>query len=327
MKVVQPSSNVMTRPGLNEHDILKFIEQVGRTCYKSEDKITDGSAEKFVASILSRGHEAVIEHASLIYIVTYEAFREIQFAVNRHESQDGIKLYLRFTDDNGRYIISGNIRAWRQFVNCACDHAGIISKVAQIVADYPTLFPEFCKHVRPIFSQGLVDISREHLHPITVDDLVGRTEHLVHHDVTVRFICDRGISHEIVRHRPASYCQESTRYCNYSSGKFGNELTFVNPVWLDSTVTGYALWRHILKKIETQYLYFISIGFSPQEARAILPNSLKTEVVMTANLGEWRHFFTLRRSAAAHPDMRFSANLAYNNMIQDAAIAKILIEE
>lgn len=320
MKVVQPSSNVMTRPGLDEHDILQFIEQVGRTCYKSEDKITDGSAEKFVAGILSRGHEAVIEHASLIYKVTEKAFREIQHAVNRHESLDGVNLFLRFTENNGRYIISGNIRAWRQFIDCSYDHAGIISKVAQIVADYPALFPEFC------FSQALVDISRTHLRPITVDDLVGRIEHLVHHDVTVRFICDRGVSHEIVRHRAASYCQESTRYCNYSSGKFGGELTFINPVWLDHTVAGYALWRHILKQIETQYLYFVSIGFSPQEARSILPNSLKTEVVMTANLGEWLHFFTLCRSPAAHPDMRFSADLAYTNMTQDATIAKILVE-
>ena len=89
MKVVQPSSNVMTRPGLDEHDILKFIEQVGRTCYKSEDKITDGSAQKFVAGILSRGHEAVIEHASLIYKVTAEAFREIQFAAYYHGTMDG----------------------------------------------------------------------------------------------------------------------------------------------------------------------------------------------------------------------------------------------
>ncbi len=155
-------------------------------CYKSEDKITDGSAEKFVANIIKRGHEAVLEHKSF----------------------------------------------------------------------------------------------------------------------TVKFICDRGVSHEIVRHRLASYCQESTRYCNYSKDGFGNEITVIKPCYLDEDSFEYSKWEDACLCCEDTYFILLDSGASPQEARAVLPNSLKTEVVMTANLREWRHFLKLRCSKAAHPQMR-----------------------
>ena len=129
-----------------------------------------------------------------------------------------------------------------------------------------------------------------------------------HYSVTVRVICDRGISHEIVRHRLASYTQESTRYCNYSKGKFGNELTVIEPSFWnyesDTEKKKYKIWKETLNKIEESYLELIKLGASPQEARSILPNSLKTEIVMTMNLREWRHFFELRTSDSAHPQMR-----------------------
>lgn len=129
-----------------------------------------------------------------------------------------------------------------------------------------------------------------------------------HFSITVRIICDRGVSHEIVRHRLASYTQESTRYCNYSQGKFGNEITVVKPVFWDLTkqedLHKYKIWERTIAKIEESYKELISIGANPQEARSILPNSLKTEIVMTMNLREWRHFFKLRTSEGAHPQMR-----------------------
>lgn len=166
--------------------ILKRLEECGRVCYKSEDRITDGSAEKFVAGIIKRGHEAVLEHCSF----------------------------------------------------------------------------------------------------------------------TVKFICDRGVSHEIVRHRLASYCQESTRYCNYSKDGFGNEITVIQPGALTPHTKAFDAWLVACGTAEQSYFKMLDLGCSPQEARSVLPNSLKTEVVMTANIREWRHFLRLRCAPAAHPQMR-----------------------
>ncbi len=125
-----------------------------------------------------------------------------------------------------------------------------------------------------------------------------------HYSITVRVICDRGVTHEIVRHRLASYTQESTRYCNYSKGKFGNELTIIKPCFWEEEDEKYKIWKETIEVIEKSYKKLIDKGASPQEARSILPNSLKTEIVMTMNLREWRHFFSLRTSEAAHPQMR-----------------------
>lgn len=125
-----------------------------------------------------------------------------------------------------------------------------------------------------------------------------------HQSVTVRVICDRGVSHEIVRHRLAAYTQESTRYCNYTKGKFGRELTVIEPCFWTQDDEKYQVWKQTIEQIETGYNKLIELGATPQEARTVLPNSLKTEIVMTMNLREWRHFFTLRTSKAAHPQMR-----------------------
>jgi thymidylate synthase (FAD) len=125
-----------------------------------------------------------------------------------------------------------------------------------------------------------------------------------HQFVTVRVICDRGVSHEIVRHRLAAYTQESTRYCNYTKGKFGRELTVIEPCFWTQDDEKYQVWKQTIEQIESGYNKLIELGATPQEARTVLPNSLKTEIVMTMNLREWRHFFTLRTSKAAHPQMR-----------------------
>lgn len=127
---------------------------------------------------------------------------------------------------------------------------------------------------------------------------------LEHYNITVKFTCDRGVSHEIVRHRLASYCQESTRYCNYSKDKFGNEITVIKPCFWAADSQEFALWKQACALSETYYFSLLNEGATPQEARAVLPNSLKTEVVMTANLREWRHFLNLRTAKAAHPQMR-----------------------
>lgn len=193
MKIINPS--VKLEDEIDGQAILKKLERIGRTCYKSEGNITDDSSERFVKTIIKNGHESVLEHES----------------------------------------------------------------------------------------------------------------------ISVRVICDRGVTHEIVRHRIASYSQESTRYCNYSNDKFGNELTFIKPCfWNNENVHKafeYKLWKSECERIEQTYFTLIRNGATPQEARSILPNSLKTELVMTMNLREWRHFFKLRCDKAAHIQMREVANM------------------
>ena len=134
----------------------------------------------------------------------------------------------------------------------------------------------------------------------------GHEAMLEHVSVTVKFVVDRGISHELVRHRLASFAQESTRYCNYSKDDFGSEITFIIPEYLDYKSAGWNTWKETMKACEDSYFKLLDIGLTPQEARAVLPNSLKTEVVMTANLREWRHFFKLRAlgtTGKPHPQM------------------------
>lgn len=184
MRIIEPSVEFVNAP--NYQTLMKTIEAAGRTCYKSEDLIKDGSAEEIVRKFLSWGHESPIEHAS----------------------------------------------------------------------------------------------------------------------VTVRIICDRGVSHEIVRHRLASYSQESTRYCNYSKDKFGREITVIRPCTICEGTDAYRIWKRCCENSELAYFDMLDAGCTPQEARSVLPNSLKTEVVMTANMREWRHFFKLRTTKGAHPDMR-----------------------
>ena len=184
MKIIEASVELINPPTYDE--LLSRIEVAGRVCYKSEDKITDDSAVKFVRGIIKRGHEAVLEHGNL----------------------------------------------------------------------------------------------------------------------TVKIICDRGVSHEIVRHRLAAYCQESTRYCNYSQEKFGTEITVIKPRFFEENTPAWNMWKGAMERCETAYFDLLNEGCSPQEARSVLPNSLKTEVVMTADIREWRHFLKLRCAPAAHPQMR-----------------------
>lgn len=132
----------------------------------------------------------------------------------------------------------------------------------------------------------------------------GHESVIEHEKVSVRIICDRGVTHEIVRHRIASYSQESTRYCNYCNEKFGKELTVIKPVFWEEGSEEYNIWLESMQKMENAYNLLIEKGVKPQEARSILPNSLKTEIIVTMNLREWRHFFKLRTSVKAHPQMR-----------------------
>lgn len=143
------------------------------------------------------------------------------------------------------------------------------------------------------FVRGLIDRGHEAM-----------IEHIV---ITVRFICDRGVSHELVRHRIASFAQESTRYCNYQKDDFGSEITVIEPLFLERGTEAWSMWYNSCLNSEKTYFDLLNWGCTPEEARAVLPHSLKTEVVVTMNLREWRHFFQLRAlgtTGKPHPQMR-----------------------
>lgn len=139
-----------------------------------------------------------------------------------------------------------------------------------------------------------------------VQRLIASGHHSVieHASISVRFTCDRGVTHELVRHRLAAFSQESTRYANYSQDKFGGEITVIRPLFWASGTLAYALWHQSMLQTEAAYLELLGLGAQPQQARSVLPNSLKTEIVMTANLREWRHVLGLRCGKASHPQMR-----------------------
>lgn len=275
MNIVKPSFEIIDEP-----DALKKIELCGRVCYKSEDKITEDSAEKFVKNLINRGHESVLEHAQIIIKVNDTDAR--CFSELRESLFDtfGKRCLLTMTKINDRNIISGNVRMWRDFMH---------------IVSYAFTFPPLALLRGVLFDD--VNKTRSDTKTtaeiITAADLLPVFEMRAHAVETVRFIVDRGISHEIVRHRMASFSQESTRYCNY-----GGEVTFIAPPFACLE------WAKSMQSCENYYYTMINKGMKPQEARAVLPNSLKTELIMTATRGSWEHFFKLRTAAAAHPQMR-----------------------
>lgn len=306
MKIIKPSAVLLppTPPDTTEMAILKRIEQIGRICYKSEDRITEDSCIKFVEGLIKRGHEAVLEHASLIYQVDGPTVHEFKVLLDCVSEESGFECFLRFTKDD-RFIISGNIRAWRDTLKAFRMYGVYLPWFTQhIVQRYPHLFPEF-DNASYLFRPSATKSFAVQLHS---SELETPLEKLVHCDRTVIYTCDRGVSHEIVRHRPASYCQESTRYCNYSGDKFGRSITVIEPCYLGpgsdpKKERSYLLWMNSCSVAEETYFYMLDHACSPQEARAVLPNSLKTELAMTTNLKEWRHFHKLRVAPGAHPQM------------------------
>jgi thymidylate synthase (FAD) len=294
MKVIHPYAKILDNTiGVN---VLKKIEYIGRTCYKSEDNITEDSAEKFVANLIKRGHEAMLEHASFCFEIDYDLYTFMMFTIKSLFLESGYKSYIRFTTKD-KILMSGNIRAWRDLFK---RWIKIPNCFEEFIKENPVLFPEWQDEWR--FHPCNVGSIR----PVKLEDLKYKDELLVHCDVSVKFVVDRGISHEIVRHRPASFAQESTRYCNYSKGKFGGELTFINPCFLEPDSDLHDIWTFSMFKAEWFYKAMLEEGATPEQARSVLPTSLKTEIVMTANCEEWRHFFELRAcnsTGKAHPQM------------------------
>ena len=299
--------------------IMKKIERIARTCYKSEDLITETSCIKMIENLIKREHYAMLEHASLVFKVDKNSFYDTKGLVEhlekgliKNHEHETFKSYLRFTDDNQNYIISGNIRAWLEFLKTCMAFVGKIPSFFKcyievmeeidIESDIPILFKDFIEVPDGMFAFPKSLVSVQRINPETLSI----RERLIHQDLTVKFTVDRGVTHELVRHRDCSFAQESTRYCNYSKGKFGNEITVIEPCfWLDKPEE-YTAWKNICEDIEKVYINLVNNGVSPQQARDVLPTSVKAEIYMTANICEWIHILELRAlgvTGKPHPQM------------------------
>lgn len=278
MKLIESSVQI-----IEEKDPYKMIELAGRTCYKSEDKITEDSAKEFVDRMIKLGHGAMLEHGTIYLTIDGEDPNLSKIQSNPYTKVNLVP-YEVLTE--GNYTISYK---------------------AHITTN-----------LRVLIENNLKELLQYQVEP---------TEH---HEkrITAKFICDRGVSHEFVRHRVFSFAQESQRYCNYNKDKFNNELTFIKPTWLDIPTGDYTYWDGdwcdidnmkiqlpsdngvadnflwCLNNAGMQYRLLINKGLKPQEARGVLPNATKTELVMTGFEGDWEGFFRLRCSGAAHPDAR-----------------------
>jgi thymidylate synthase (FAD) len=272
MRLIRPSFEILEqKPGLD--GLLQHIERCGRTCYKSEDKITEESAPKFVDMLVKRGHTAMVEHGT-VYLTLDMSSRN--------------KYFKYCTNKYSNAISTGEAEAgtW----------------VGYVTTNYRVLLQE----------GWLSDL----------EYITEPTKHICR--ITVKFVCDRGVSHEFVRHRVFSFAQESTRYCNYSKDKFGKECTFIIPEWCDLSPGTYSYddsigtWTNgssltnlndklLLSALgHAEYYYDILLKgkWIAQQARAVLPNSLKTELIMTGTIAQWEGFFKLRDANDAHPQAR-----------------------
>lgn len=316
MRIVQADAIYQETKGLTPY---QFIEKVGKTCYKSEDTITEDSAERFVGKLTENKHYAMLEHVHVYFLITDKI---ASFMSYRDPAQfKYLNMTEVFMNDKRVLYISGSFRAFMEFFDALPYPAeGWIDIEDMLMVSYPLLF----KGHNRVLPQGIetpvtASEDKSYIRIFTRDGFIKHisqlneetekilaTKHLTH---TVRFICDRGVSHEFVRHRPASFAQESTRYCNYSKEKFGNEITFIEPFFFTSRPKEgeYFIWASACEDAERAYFKLIKEGATPQEARSVLPNSLKTEIIITATEEEWKHIIALRLTGvtgAPHPQMK-----------------------
>lgn len=273
MKLIESSVQI-----IKEKDPYKMIELAGRTCYKSEDKITEDSAKKFVDRMIKLGHGAMLEHGTI---------------------------YLACLVFDGDVDNNNNLTPNHRFYKYQSNKYSKV-KVAQ--------YAWSGEDVACVTTNLRVLVENNWL-----DDLkTYRCEPTRYHEkrITAKFICDRGVSHEFVRHRVFSFAQESTRYCNYSKDKFNNELTLIKPSWIEESIDSLnqefrdtdrddtSIFIRALRSAEEEYFTLLNNGWKPQQARQVLPNATKTELVMTGFESDWEGFFKLRCSGAAHPDAK-----------------------
>lgn len=286
MKVIAPSYSIFDLE--SDLDPLRKIEKCGRVCYQSTHKIEDQSYQKFVGMIMKNGHYSVLEHGNIILEIIENDYNEIVRSIPAKALK-----FFAFSDDD-RLVMSGNFRAWIELIK---EYEGDVYAVSKIKEFLSLYFPDCFDHqYRESYSFYDIELLNfEHL---------SKEEFYTHQRITVDFIADRGFLAEIRTHRDASFSAESTRYCNYASDKFNNELTMIMPLFFANNEEAYTVWESSCRHIEMEYFKLLENGASPQEARTVLPNSLKAEIVMTANIPEWEHVFKLRTSTGAHPQMK-----------------------
>lgn len=299
MRLIKPSFEIIEqKPGMD--GLLQHIERCGRTCYKSEDKITGDSAEKFVNMLVNRGHTAMVEHGTV-----YLKYDIIEHGSMNLPNKYHFNKYSVVTINN-EPLHGHEIPEYKEKFN---GHT-----YAYITTNYRVL-----------------------LQNDWLDDLKYLCEPTEHHvkRVTVKFVCDRGVSHEFVRHRVFSFAQESTRYCNYSKDKFGKECTFIIPSWFNKymdedysnchtmnwqdgldVADAETNWLYAMLFAEKTYFSSLENGMIAQQARAVLPNSLKTELIMTGTTEQWEGFFKLRDAKDAHPQARELAQPLHEEFIK-----------
>lgn len=276
MKLIKPSFEILDQQcGLE--GIYKQIEIAGRTCYKSEDKITEDSAKEFVDRMIKSGHGAMLEHGTVY----------LKFNVIIHSFGRGYLGGLKYKDNPYSKVV--------------------LSK--EDTTQYVTT------NLRVLVENDWLD------------DLQYICEPTEYHEkrISVKFICDTGVSHEFVRHRVFSFAQESTRYCDYTKSRFNRELTFIKPLWISNipitdTTEDEKVFLEYLKNVEDTYFFLRDSNWTPQEARAILPKCVKTELVMTGFVSDWKHFFELRDSTSAHPQAQELAHPLHETFIQRGLI-------
>ena len=293
MKLINSSYEIVEPKSYSLEDVYKHIELCGRVCYKSEDKITPDSSTKFVDRMIKSGHMSTLEHGT-VYL-----YRE--FDSNKLAEQD--------------------YHGWTQiYVDNPYSVISITYRTDGVYQVYVTT------NYRVIVENRLED----DLQYIVDQPMDGHERRY-----TVRFVCDRGVSHEFVRHRHFSFSQESTRYCNYSRDKFDG-VSFIIPEWYSESYRRLVkrddlpdnfdkhleirkqveIFEDHLKDCEDVYLELLSKGCKPQDARAVLPNALKTELIMTGFASDWEHFFSLRDNSKAHPDAYKLAHDLHNEFIK-----------
>ena len=313
MQIIQPSVELWKH---NIHPYM-FMEKVGRVCYKSEDKIDDGSAVKMMSALKKSKHYAILEHEHL-YFEMSERFMNGFLADMKYiadATYENPLKYFNITNDTkfDLYVLSGSFRSFIELFEKGYEGFTLDTILCNLQNSYSLMFGDNKANIAKCSKFDCELITRQEFEERYEEYPDVLHNHLIH---TFKFICDRGVTHELVRHRPASFAQESTRYCNYGSDKFDNEITFIEPFFFtpdgvrvstENWSERYGAWRYACEVAEESYIRILNDGGTPQEARTVLPNSLKTELVITATEKEWQHMINLRylgTTGAPHPQAK-----------------------
>ncbi len=291
MKIIEPSFEI--QDSLDEASLVIRLEECGRICYKSEELITKESALPFVSKIAAHGHNSVLEMA----VVTVKI-----------EADDGLiaellacqpKFLIIDSFKNG-LLVTGSIRSFREMYVRSSDTQLVRAMVNFLGKRHPYLFEGVWSEETSKDTGASIKVEKVELEEV---EKLPFALLLRHRFVGVKFFVNRAVTHEIVRHRPCSFLQESQRYCRYSQDKFDNQVTFIKPMFFDEDTEEYTLWVQAMEETEEIYLKLLETS-TPQAARTVLPNSCKTEIIVYCNIEEWRHIFRLRTTKAAEPSMR-----------------------